>query len=321
MLALFIDDNEELLELTKIFLKRINDRIKLETVSSVEEAYKKMDEKTYEILISDYQLPKKTGIQFLKELRENNNNIPFIFFTGKGKEEIAAEALRLGAVRYIQKSGDSTSQFIILAQAIDQEVMHWRTTLTKERQTNKLLEESRLLSAFKKTTEDLLQSKDQDHLTHISKVIKENFNLKLVWMGVITENDYLVHPIVSDSVGRDYLKDSIITWDDAPTSEGPIGKAIKTQKPSCKNLMVFKAEDEKPWYKGAIARNYHSVGAFPMIFQDKVIGTLNLYSEDEHHFTLANQDIYQICANLTAYILSTIIRKMDIQAIIDSESI
>ncbi|MFW5928045.1 MAG: PAS domain S-box protein, partial [Thermoplasmatota archaeon] len=50
--------------------------------------------------------------------------IPFIVFTGKGREAVAMEALNLGADRYLHKGGDPRSQYGILAQAISQVVQH-----------------------------------------------------------------------------------------------------------------------------------------------------------------------------------------------------
>jgi FixJ family two-component response regulator len=34
-------------------------------------------------------MPLKDGLQFLRELREEKNEIPFVLFTGKGREEVA----------------------------------------------------------------------------------------------------------------------------------------------------------------------------------------------------------------------------------------
>lgn len=39
-------------------------------------------------------MPEKNGLDLLKELRENGNNIPFILFTGKGREEVVIKALK-----------------------------------------------------------------------------------------------------------------------------------------------------------------------------------------------------------------------------------
>ena len=65
----------------------------------------KMKEKTYDLIISDYVMPEKDGLEFLIELRKKGNMIPFIIFTGKGREEVAIQALSLGTDHYINKIG------------------------------------------------------------------------------------------------------------------------------------------------------------------------------------------------------------------------
>jgi PAS domain S-box-containing protein len=62
------------------------------------------------------------GLELLETLRNQGNDIPFIIFTGRGREEVAIEALNLGADRYIQKGGDPRAQYGILAQAVVSEV-------------------------------------------------------------------------------------------------------------------------------------------------------------------------------------------------------
>jgi DNA-binding NarL/FixJ family response regulator len=48
--------------------------------------------------------------------------VPFIIFTGKGREEVVIEALNSGADFYIQKGGDPKAQFAELAHKIRQAV-------------------------------------------------------------------------------------------------------------------------------------------------------------------------------------------------------
>jgi DNA-binding NarL/FixJ family response regulator len=71
----------------------------------VEEAFGKIAQNQYDAVVSDYEMPKKNGLQFLKELREQKIDVPFILFTGKGREEIAIKALNLGADGYYNKQG------------------------------------------------------------------------------------------------------------------------------------------------------------------------------------------------------------------------
>ena len=62
------------------------------------------------------------GIQFLIEVREQFGQIPFILFTGKGREEIVIQAFNNGADFYIQKGGDPESQFAELVHKIKKAV-------------------------------------------------------------------------------------------------------------------------------------------------------------------------------------------------------
>ncbi|OLS26714.1 MAG: Response regulator SaeR [Candidatus Heimdallarchaeota archaeon LC_3] len=67
--------------------------------------------KQYDIIISDYLMPTLNGLDLLKIINENNIKIPFIIFTGQSREEVAIQALNLGAKHYIKKGGDSASMF------------------------------------------------------------------------------------------------------------------------------------------------------------------------------------------------------------------
>jgi len=128
MKILLVDDEKGLLEQAKIYLERIGEEIEVIPVSSAEEALEMMDEDDFDEIVSDYQMPDIDGLDFLREVREEReSDIPFIMFTGKGREEVAMNALNLGADRYLQKGGDPSAQYSVLAQAIEQEIGHHRT--------------------------------------------------------------------------------------------------------------------------------------------------------------------------------------------------
>ncbi|MFW6040225.1 MAG: PAS domain S-box protein [Thermoplasmatota archaeon] len=126
--VLFVDDEDELLEQAKIFLERLDNGFNVDTSISAEDALTKIDSNDYEVMVSDYQMPGIDGLEFLKLVRdEKESGIPFIMFTGRGREEVAMKALNLGANRYIQKGGDPKSQYGVLAKAIIEEVQHFET--------------------------------------------------------------------------------------------------------------------------------------------------------------------------------------------------
>jgi len=59
--------------------------------------------KDFDIVICDVRLPKKNGIEILKEAKERSSPSEFILMTGFGKIEDAVDAMRLGAYDYITK--------------------------------------------------------------------------------------------------------------------------------------------------------------------------------------------------------------------------
>lgn len=55
-----------------------------------------------DLIFLDYQMPEKSGIEWLEEIRESNF-CPIIMLTGRGDESTAVEAMKLGASEYLPK--------------------------------------------------------------------------------------------------------------------------------------------------------------------------------------------------------------------------
>ncbi len=126
MKILLVDDDNSVLEQAKIFLEKEEERLNIETASYAERGLELLNKEEFDAIVSDYQMPEMDGLEFLQKIREERKSeIPFIIFTGKGREDVAMEALNLGANRYLQKQGDPKTQYGVLAQAIVQEVKHY----------------------------------------------------------------------------------------------------------------------------------------------------------------------------------------------------
>jgi PAS domain S-box-containing protein len=118
---LYVDDEPGLLEIGKFFLEE-NGQFIVDTITSASAALTLLDTKTYNAIISDYEMPKMNGIEFLKTIRSSGNAIPFILFTGRGREDVVIQALNEGADFYLQKGGEPVSLFTELAHQIRQAV-------------------------------------------------------------------------------------------------------------------------------------------------------------------------------------------------------
>lgn len=118
ILVLHVDDDQTFLYTSKDILES-DGKFQVESAQSVDEALKKLKTQPFQAIISDYEMPNKNGLEFLEEVRRNQKNeIAFVMFTGRGREEVAVRALNLGADRYIQKNGAPEAVYCELGYAI-----------------------------------------------------------------------------------------------------------------------------------------------------------------------------------------------------------
>jgi PAS domain S-box-containing protein len=137
--VLHVDDDPSLQEITKLMLLDLDNSFEIDCACCVDEGLSKLAAGHYDVVVSDYEMPQKDGLQFLKELRENNNKVSFILFTGKGREEVAIQALNSGADGYFNKQGSPETVYGELAHGIKQSVRQKKTDI-QLRETLEILE-------------------------------------------------------------------------------------------------------------------------------------------------------------------------------------
>jgi PAS domain S-box-containing protein len=125
---LYIDDEPGLLELGQLFLESTGD-FTVTTALSADAGLACLAQHDFDAIISDYQMPGMDGISLLKNVRKSFGSIPFILFTGRGREEVVIEAINNGVDFYLQKGGDPKSQFAELAHKIRQAVNRRRAEI------------------------------------------------------------------------------------------------------------------------------------------------------------------------------------------------
>ncbi len=149
--VLYVDDEPGLLEIGKIFLESSN-MMQVDIEQSPLEALKKLHSKKFDCIISDYKMPDMDGIDFLKEVRSRFGRIPFILFTGRGREEVVIDALNNGADFYLQKGGEPSAQFVELVHKIKMAIEYYESVEATQKSEESLRESEKLYRTIFETT-------------------------------------------------------------------------------------------------------------------------------------------------------------------------
>lgn len=98
---LVVDDEESIREFLEIMLKKEGYEVTL--AEDGQKAKDLLAKKSFDMIISDLQMPHVTGIELLKHVKETAPEIVFMMITAFGTTETAVEAMKMGAYDYITK--------------------------------------------------------------------------------------------------------------------------------------------------------------------------------------------------------------------------
>ncbi|QIB74682.1 response regulator [Halogeometricum borinquense] len=134
--VLYVDDEPELSSLVATYLEReaADVHLSVETATNPRDALDLLSDAQddFDCIVSDYEMPEMNGLELLRAVRATRPNLPFILYTGKGSEEVARDAFRVGATDYMQKT-TGTDQYAVLANRVINAVSRNRAEEATER--------------------------------------------------------------------------------------------------------------------------------------------------------------------------------------------
>jgi PAS domain S-box-containing protein len=275
--VLYVDDESSLLEIGKIYLERTHE-FAVTTVSSATDGLERLKSNGIQAIVSDYQMPGMDGIGFLKQVRAMNKTIPFILFTGKGREDIAIEAFENGADFYLQKGGAPKPQFAELTTKIKSAVEH----RAADEQVTVL---NRLYTVLSATNRAIVRIHDKKELLNeICRIAVDDGGFTMVWAGIANPEKHLIEPIAMAGNVKGYIDAIAISTDDIPRGRGPTGTAFRKNTFNVCNDIV---NDPKmtPWRKGALEQGYRSLASFPFAHGTGNAGVITFYASEPGFFT------------------------------------
>jgi len=187
--VLYVDDEPELLEMAKIFLE-MNGEFSVGISTSAKEVISLPLTQSYDAIVSDYEMPVMNGIAFLKHVREQFGDIPFILFTGRGREEVVIDAINNGADFYLQKGGSAQAQFAELAHKIRQAVVKRRAQEELRQAYNRITASEEELARSELQLQES-EGKFRGFADHLPQMVFEtDMDLRITYVNKYTIDTY-----------------------------------------------------------------------------------------------------------------------------------
>ncbi len=145
---LIVDDEDAQRSILKGYLEKKG--YKIYSASSGTEGIKAVRNNLVDIVLSDFKMPDKTGLEVLEEVKKINPEISFVILTAYGTIENAVKAMRLGAFDYISKPVDLDELDLMIERIIENKNLRSEIQILK----NQLKEKFKIDSFISNSSKD-----------------------------------------------------------------------------------------------------------------------------------------------------------------------
>ena len=281
--VLYVDDEPVMLDTFTIFLER-DPEFRVMPVLSAKAAIRVLETGGVDAIVSDYEMPEMDGIAFLKLVREKYPRLPFIIFTGKGREEIVIESLNNGADYYVRKGGDPRAQFAELASKV-RHAVDLRESQVKVARLN------RLYLVLSRISEAIVRIHDRRTLMEeVCKIAVHEGGFIRAWIGFEDPATRAVTAMAASGTLDGFFTDVRESAEPLPDGTGLTITAIRQGQQSVSNdipadpLMTG-------WINDSDTHGYRAAASFPLTACRKSKGAITFFSQYTGFFTEAEIDL------------------------------
>ncbi|MEF8851274.1 MAG: GAF domain-containing protein [Haloarculaceae archaeon] len=281
--VLCVDDEPDVVGLVATFLERQDDDFTVATATSASEGLDRVADGGVDCIVADYDMPGRDGIEFLEAVRETHGDLPFVLFTGKGSEEIASEAISVGATDYLRK-GTGTERYELLANRV-------RNAVERYRADQRAAELDRIRTLASDVNQALVRADTRSEAeTRVCEILSESDPYLFAWIGGVDPATDRIEPRASAGVGEGYLSDIVVTADESATGHGPGGTAFREGRVVVAQD-IQEDPDFEPWREAADERGFRGVAAVPLEHEGDRYGVLAVYADRPGAFDTEERDL------------------------------
>jgi len=159
--------------------------------------------------------------------------------------------------------------------------------ITEQKRAERVMQRRNLLLQSIAAVNEMLMADlpEAELMSRICQELVRGDLFSMAWIGMVDEDGVTVRPVAAAGFTQDYLARANIRCDDTPQGQGPTGTAIRMGTTVVNNDTETNRRFA-PWRERARAQGYRASAATPLRVHGRVIGALNLYSQEAHVFGL-----------------------------------
>jgi len=145
--VLVVDDQDSFRMSLEIALT-MSDKHEVTMSDSGEDAIGKLKADQFDVVLLDYKMPGLSGLDVLAWMHENRVDSPVIMLTAAGSEEVAVEAMKLGAYDYLSKEHIEIDRLPLVINSVFERYLYRREVLRREREEHQMRQQQQDLASL-----------------------------------------------------------------------------------------------------------------------------------------------------------------------------
>lgn len=104
--VLYVEDNQQTGPLVRDWLERHDDRFDVTLALTLQGGAERLEDGSFDCVVSDYRFPDGTGLDLLRTLEERGSDVPFLLYSARADADVEEEARDAGVTDIVRK-GDA----------------------------------------------------------------------------------------------------------------------------------------------------------------------------------------------------------------------
>jgi signal transduction histidine kinase/CheY-like chemotaxis protein len=272
--VLFIEDSEDDALLLARELRRGGFDLTSERIETAEAMSHALKKQAWDLVLCDYSMPHFRGTDALGMLKELGLDIPFIFVSGTIQEDTAVEAMKAGAHDYMMKGNIKR-----LIPAVTRELAEAEVRQRRKKAEYELRLRDARIRALHEINTAITSTLD---LSGVLDILLEKIDLLLPYAAatirLLDKGNGSLEPAACRNLDQKEWK--FKGW---KRGQDPANIVFETKTPlRIKNLQTDSRVQAADFYRKQGLVSYVGI---PLVTKQEILGTLGLYTKEEHDFT------------------------------------